>query len=84
MLNQLSRGFEAAQKPQFSHLKESGSIEQDADFIEFLWHDPNDTTPGGKVIQQTIAKGRNIGLNEFRLLFQGWIMHFKELPRGKK
>jgi replicative DNA helicase len=36
---------------------------------------------GGKVIQQTIAKGRDTGLNEFRLLFQGWKQHFQELPK---
>ncbi|MEJ9151043.1 replicative DNA helicase [Bacillus smithii] len=81
MLSQMSREFEKALKPQLSHLKESGSIEQDADVVEFLWHDPDDTAPGGKVIQQTIAKGRDIGLNEFRLLFQGWKQHFQELPR---
>lgn len=83
MLSQLSRDFEKALKPQLSHLKESGSIEQDADVVEFLWHDPEDTVMGGKVIQQTIAKGRDTGLNEFRLLFQGWIQRFKELPREK-
>ena len=81
MLSQMSRDFEKALKPQLSHLKESGSIEQDADVVEFLWHDPNDAAMGGKVIQQTIAKGRDIGLNEFRLLFQGWKQHFTELPR---
>jgi replicative DNA helicase len=81
MLSQMSREFEKALKPQLSHLKESGSIEQDADVVEFLWHDPEDTEMGGKVIQQTIAKGRDTGLNDFRLLFQGWIQHFKELPR---
>jgi replicative DNA helicase len=81
MLSQMSRDFEKALKPQLSHLKESGSIEQDADVVEFLWHDPNDTEMGGKVIQQTIAKGRDIGLNDFRLLFQGWKQHFTELPR---
>lgn len=80
MLSQMSRAFEGALKPQLSHLKESGSIEQDADVVEFLWHDPNDTEMGGKVIQQTIAKGRSIGLNEFRLLFRGWIQKFDELP----
>lgn len=80
MLSQMSREFEKVLKPQLSHLKESGSIEQDADVVEFLWHDPDDTEPGGKVIQQTIAKGRDIGLNEFRLLFQGWKQHFQELP----
>lgn len=81
MLSQLSREFErGALKPQFSHLKESGSIEQDADVVEFLWHDPNDTEADGKVIQQTIAKGRNTGVNEFRLLFRGWKQQFEELP----
>ncbi len=80
MLSQMSRDFEKALKPQLSHLKESGSIEQDADVVEFLWHDPNDTVSGGKVIQQTIAKGRDIGLNDFRLLFQGYKQHFQELP----
>jgi replicative DNA helicase len=81
MLSQMSRDFEKALRPQLSHLKESGSIEQDADMVEFLWHDPEDTHTEGKVIQQTIAKGRNTGLNEFRLLFRGWKQHFEELPR---
>ncbi|MED3792098.1 DnaB-like helicase C-terminal domain-containing protein [Niallia alba] len=80
MLSQMSREFEKALKPQLSHLKESGSIEQDADVVEFLWHNPDDTEMGGKVIQQTIAKGRDTGLNDFRLLFQGWKQHFTELP----
>ncbi|MDK8641315.1 replicative DNA helicase [Niallia taxi] len=80
LLSQMSREFEKAGKPQLSHLKESGSIEQDADVVEFLWHDPMDREMGGKVIQQTIAKGRSIGLNDFRLLFQGWKQHFTELP----
>lgn len=81
MLSQMSRAFEKELRPQLSHLKESGSIEQDADIVELLWHDPNDTVMGGKVIKQTFAKGRDTGLNEFRLLFQGWKQHFKELPR---
>ena len=80
LLSQMSREFEKAGKPQLSHLKESGSIEQDADVVEFLWHDPEDREMGGKVIQQTRAKGRSIGLNDFRLLFQGWKQHFTELP----
>jgi replicative DNA helicase len=84
MLSQMSRDSEKlAARPMLSHLKESGSIEQDADVVEFLWHDPNDTVMGGKVIQQTFAKGRDIGLNEFRLMFKGWIQHFQELPKDK-
>ncbi len=81
MLSQMTRDSENFKKPMLSHLKESGAIEQDADVVEFLWHDPNDTEMGGKVIQQTFAKGRDIGLNDFRLLFQGWKQHFHELPR---
>ncbi|CAM5794738.1 DnaB-like helicase C-terminal domain-containing protein [Brevibacillus borstelensis] len=82
LLSQMTRDSEQALKPQLSHLKESGSIEQDADVVEFLWHDPEDTDQGGKVVQSFFAKGRDIGVNEFRLLFKGWIQRFEELPRG--
>ena len=81
MLSQMTRESEQKKKPQLSDLRESGAIEQDADVVEFLWHDPSDTDPGGKVIQQFIAKGRDIGVNEFRLLFKGWVQRFEELPR---
>lgn len=83
MLSQMTRESENFKKPQLSHLKESGSIEQDADTIEFLWHDPSDTDKNGKVVQQFIAKGRDTGINEFRLLFRGWKQQFEELPRDK-
>ncbi|WP_025850925.1 replicative DNA helicase [Paenibacillus ehimensis] len=81
MLSQMKRESETAGEPLLSHLRESGAIEQDADVVEFLWHDPNDTEPGGKVIQSTIAKGRNIGTNRFRYLFQGWVQTFKDLDK---
>ncbi len=79
MLSQMNRDSENHKKPQLSHLKESSSIEQDADVVEFLWHDQNDKENQGKVIQQFIAKGRDIGINEFRLLFRGWKQQFEEL-----
>ncbi|WP_100373099.1 replicative DNA helicase [Bacillus sp. FJAT-45037] len=82
MLSQMSRESENKKKPQLSDLndlKESSNIEQDADVVEFLWHDSGDTHQNGKVVQQFIAKGRNIGINEFRLLFKGWKQHFEEL-----
>lgn len=79
MLSQMTRESEKKKKPQLSDLKESSSIEQDADVVEFLWHDPNDRHNQGKVVQQFIAKGRDIGINEFRLLFRGWKQHFEEL-----
>ena len=81
MLSQMNRDSDKlAKKPNLSHLKESSSIEQDADVVEFLWHNPNDDSEQqGKVIQQFIAKGRDIGINEFRLLFRGWKQNFEEL-----
>lgn len=79
MLSQMTRESEQKKKPQLSDLKESGSIEQDADVVEFLWHDPNDTDQQGKVVQQFIAKGRDIGIKEFRLAFKGWQQRFVEL-----
>jgi len=82
LLSQMSRESERNKgKPTLADLKESGSIEQDADVVEFLWRDENDTDQRGKVVQQFIAKGRNIGINEFRLLFQGWKMQFTELQK---
>ncbi|RCW70633.1 DnaB-like helicase C-terminal domain-containing protein [Saliterribacillus persicus] len=68
-----------AQKPTLASLKESASIEQDADVVEFLWHEPNGREQQGKVIQQFIAKGRDVGINEFRILFRGWKQHFEEV-----
>jgi replicative DNA helicase len=81
LLSQMTRDSENAEEPKLSHLKESGSIEQDADVVEFLWHDPEDTEQGGKVIQSVFAKGRNIGTNKFRYLFQGWLQRYKELEK---
>lgn len=80
MLSQMTRESEQKKKPQLSDLKESSAIEQDADVVEFLWHDPKDTDREGKVIQQFIAKGRDIGIKEFRLAFKGWQQRFIELP----
>ncbi|SDY71121.1 DnaB-like helicase C-terminal domain-containing protein [Thermoactinomyces sp. DSM 45892] len=84
LLCQMSREGKKAIKPSLEHLRESGSIEQDADLVEFLWEDPEDTDPGrdhmgAKVIQSVIAKGRDIGVNEFRYAFKGWIQRFDEL-----
>lgn len=81
MLSQMTRESDNVKKPQLSHLKESSSIEQDADVVEFLWHDPADKMPQGKVIQQFFAKGRDIGINEFKLLFMGWKQKFIELDK---
>ena len=85
LLSQLNRDADNKKEPQLSHLKESGDIEQAADIVEFLHHDPEETHPGGKVVHSIIAKGRDIGVHRFRLLFRGWLQRFEELPEdGRK
>lgn len=77
MLAQLSR--EGSGEPKQEHLRDSGEIEQDADIIELLWHDPEDVAQNGaKIIQSTIAKGRDIGVNHFKYLFKGWIQKYED------
>jgi replicative DNA helicase len=80
LLSQMSREGEKASKPSLMHLRDSGSIEQDADVVEILWDNPLDTDEKGKVIQSIIAKGRNIGVKEFRYAFKGSIQRFYDLP----
>lgn len=84
MLSQMTRDGDNGQRPTLGQLKESSSIEQDADMVEFLWRDPDkqNKTDVGKVITQTFAKGRDTGLNEFDLLFMGWKQKFQEMPES--
>jgi replicative DNA helicase len=77
MLAQLSR--DGKDEPKLEHLRDSGEIEQDADVVEFLWHNPEVTNPKGKVIQSVIAKGRDVGVNNFEYLFEGWYQRYSEL-----
>jgi len=78
-LSQLNRQVEARsdKKPQLADLRESGSIEQDADLVCFI-HRPEtykiDTYPGDKAptvntAEITIAKARNGPTGDFRLHF---------------
>lgn len=76
MLAQLSR--DGAGEPKLEHLRDSGEIEQDADVVEFLWHNPDETSTKGKVIQSIIAKGRDVGVNQFKYLFKGWEQKYEE------
>lgn len=83
-LSQLNRGPETRndKKPQLSDLRESGSIEQDADVV-FLVHRPDaydkENRPGEADI--IMAKHRNGPTGTFNLAFRGQYSKFQDMPQ---
>ena len=83
-LSQLNRGPEMRndKKPQLSDLRESGSIEQDADVV-FLVHRPDfynkDDRPGEADI--IMAKHRNGPTDTFKLAFRGINSKFEDMAQ---
>jgi replicative DNA helicase len=69
-LAQLSRAIEsrAEKTPQLSDLRESGSIEQDADVVMFLYRKDDDIRES---VNLKIAKHRNGGMADIDLYFRG-------------
>lgn len=83
-LSQLNRGPEMRndKKPQLADLRESGSIEQDADVV-FLVHRPDfyneEDRPGEADI--ILAKHRNGKTGTFPLAFRGDVSRFQDMPQ---
>jgi len=69
-LAQLSRAIESTgeKSPQLSDLRESGSIEQDADVVMFLYRKDDDIR---EQVTLKIAKHRNGAMGEVELFFRG-------------
>ena len=87
-LSQLSRNVEmrAEKKPQLSDLRESGSLEQDADMVMFLYRDEyynRDDSENENVAELILAKNRNGPTTSIRLQFQKEIMRFGDLTRAE-
>ena len=83
-LSQLSRGVEsrADKTPMLSDLRESGSLEQDADIVAFLnrenYQDTEDNSDGVET-QVIIRKHRNGELGIVKLWFEGAYTRFRDL-----
>jgi replicative DNA helicase len=84
-LSQLSRGVEARtnKRPMLSDLRESGSIEQDADLVIMLYRDDyyNSDSPDRGIAEVIVAKHRNGPTGTVKLLFDPQFTKFKNLAR---
>ncbi|ADU95914.1 replicative DNA helicase [Geobacillus sp. G4] len=84
-LSQLSRSVEQRQdkRPMMSDLRESGSIEQDADIVAFLYRDDyyNKDSENKNIIEIIIAKQRNGPVGTVQLAFIKEYNKFVNLER---
>ncbi len=84
-LSQLSRNVESRspQIPKLSDLRESGSIEQDADIVLFLYREDREKpdTPNKNIVEVHIAKHRNGPVGKISLYFDESSATFKSLER---
>ena len=85
-LSQLSRSTELSgdKKPSLIHLRESGSLEQDADIVMFIHRDEyyNRESEKKGIASIIIAKHRNGAVGEIELSFRSEFTKFGNLYRG--
>ena len=85
VLSQLSRATEGRsdKRPMLSDLRESGSIEQDADIVMFLYREDyyNQDTENANITELSIAKHRNGATDTLKLFFQKEYTRFRDLAR---
>ena len=80
VLSQLSRGPEGRndKRPMMSDLRESGSIEHDADIVMFLYRDAyyNKESQTPNVSECIVAKNRHGGIGTIKLIWDGQFTRF--------
>jgi replicative DNA helicase len=85
-ISQLSRGIESRtdQKPKLSDLRESGSIEQDADVVMFIYREDRvkQDTSNKNIAEIIIAKHRNGPIGSAKLYFNEQTTSFKNLDKS--
>jgi replicative DNA helicase len=85
-LSQLSRNLEtrADKRPMLADLRESGSLEQDADIVMFLYRDEvyNRESPDKGSAEVIIAKHRSGPTGVVRLVFNGAYTRFDNAAKG--
>ena len=84
-LSQLSRGIESRtdQRPKLSDLRESGSIEQDADVVLFIYREDKTKadSENKNIAEILVAKHRNGPIGSVKLFFNEQCTSFKNLDK---
>lgn len=81
VVSQLSRAIEKREnkRPLLSDLRESGSIEQDADVVMFLNKEDDDIGKEHSIVELIVAKNRNGPLGKLKLKFLKNYAKFTEI-----
>lgn len=89
-LSQLSRTIDSRvdPKPMLSDLRDSGSIEQDADLVLMLYRNnqkiATNLAAGSSIVNLSIAKQRNGPIGDLQLIFNQYLTKFEDYDKSEK